>query len=365
VARLKTSIVLAGALSAVAAGPGAFAAWLARPAHVGASLPPAVVLGLAGQVPPGAAAYRDTPAVLGTLFGDGNVVVQRTNGDFSISGETYAYPGLETVRVGEGGLGTMRITGAGSVFWCAGAAGKVSRSPDGALTFSLESGTARLVFESGAVPAIRAGKKTFIGEPGLAGEQWAAEVSVVDDTVLVISVKGLVKDLVDDVVQDLPADSAASSAGWAATAGDETVWSVNNAAPGPVLRGEATAFALPVGASPSPDALTGPADASNGGDRLCQLAALGEVGRPLLVGNQSPTVPVSTGAEDQVQRVPAELTAPGAPALALVEPRLQDTFDPNLLPAPAAGPGEDTQIVVPVPALPVLGAGGGGLASPD
>ena len=55
---------------------------------------------------------------------------------------------------------------------------------------------------------------------------------------------------------------------------------------------------------------------------------------------------------------------PGNPLLALVPPSplLEDDFDPNLLPEPAAGP---QVVLLELPARPVLSHGGGALASPN
>jgi len=55
---------------------------------------------------------------------------------------------------------------------------------------------------------------------------------------------------------------------------------------------------------------------------------------------------------------------PGSPLLALVPPSplLEDDFDPNLLPEPAAGP---QVVLLELPARPVVRHGGGALASPN
>jgi hypothetical protein len=62
--------------------------------------------------------------------------------------------------------------------------------------------------------------------------------------------------------------------------------------------------------------------------------------------------------------IPDTLFPPGSPELVLVPPSplLEDDFDPNLLPEPAAGP---QVVLLELPARPVVRHGGGALASPN
>ena len=104
-----------------------------------------------------------------------------------------------------------------------------------------------------------------------------------------------------------------------------------------------------------PAAITASLDnALTGGDYLCRTVELAQIARQGRVTN-----PVG-----QLADVPPFLVPPGAPPLALASPQAQDIFDPNALPAPAAGPGAPV-VTVPVPAAPTSGGGGGTLATPE
>ena len=90
-----------------------------------------------------------------------------------------------------------------------------------------------------------------------------------------------------------------------------------------------------------------------GGDYLCRADELAQALR------QNRQAPIASPID-----LPPFLTPPGAPPLALATPDADDTFDPNALPPPAAGPA-DPGVVVPAPSVPVSGAGGGAIATPE
>lgn len=73
---------------------------------------------------------------------------------------------------------------------------------------------------------------------------------------------------------------------------------------------------------------------------------------------------IEMGKQNLGSTLGADNVPPGSPLLALVPPSplLEDDFDPNLLPEPAAGP---QVVLLELPARPVLSHGGGALASPN
>lgn len=60
--------------------------------------------------------------------------------------------------------------------------------------------------------------------------------------------------------------------------------------------------------------------------------------------------------------IPDILFSPGSPDLVLVEPSIQEDFDPNLLPEPAAG---EEVVLLDISERPITDSGGGALASPN
>lgn len=363
-ATLKNSLALAIAAALVMAGPAALGAWFARPAAPVVALPPVLALGVAGQVPPGAAEGPIRSPGVATLFGRGAVTVERDGQKFDLGREAYAYPGGESINIAPGSLGVLRLPGSGSIFLCGGATATVNRTSGGALRLVLDKGAARVVFGPGAAPGIDAGG-TVVGRSADAPDNapFAAEVLLSDGQVLVLPLLAVMTS--ESGVKD-----ADSGGDWRASPANHALWRMSG--------GSARSVPLPGALEPDRFLDGSPPDASTGGDYLCQLPELAQAAAPP-DGSPPDGAPPSQGVilpgSDRL------VQAPPAPGLAIAEPGDNDAFDPDLLPAPAAGPGgagdganvdaagdaasDPAQLVVAAPALPVLGTGGAGLASPD
>jgi hypothetical protein len=356
--RIREGIVSIVALVAAMSGPTAFGAWLSRSAETTISLPPAIVLGIAGQVPPGAGDGTGLASAtkLGTLFATGGVRIRRASGTINIGGQAYSYPGLETIEVGDDGLGVLRIGGSGTVFLCPGAVAEMSREARGQLSFNLRSGTARLVFYTEQAPEIDAGNRGIIAEEMDEGaERFSAEITVTKDEVLVMPLGA--------GIGGAPSLNGDGTTPWHGRAGEGNMWLLSETRGSGAKKQHASAIPIPAALVPQAPPTNIPADEVRGGKFLCRL--------PEIVENARTAMANAGDAPSLAEKPPLELPdggiptlPPGSPELALVEPSALELFDPNLLPEPAAGPGEP-QIVVPDAAIPVSGTGGGSVGSPD
>ena len=321
----------AAVLGLVFAGPGALGAWVARPfdsTHT--AQPPLLVAQAAGasasRVP--AQSTSGAPVAVGSLFTNGVVEVTSLGGPVKVNTAVYPYLGGEQIVVPPGAMAVLRLGDSGLVFFCGGSVSAFAVET-GRPVLTLEKGSVRVISALAEAVAIRAGEQTLTGAPQT-GTLFAAEVVRDRDGLKVLPLEGLTAASGEELIDDRTGHA---------------IWSVQDGPP--------TSLGFPASV-PKPARLAGPMPGLlGGGDYLCRADELALV----LAQNRSP--PVAEPID-----LPPFLAPPGAPRLALASPDAGEQFDPNALPPPAAGPGTP-QVIVPAPSLPVSGAGGGALATPE
>ncbi|MEM7407774.1 MAG: hypothetical protein AAF458_20960 [Pseudomonadota bacterium] len=332
-----------------AAGPMAFAAWVARPPVVASPnllpvvgapallevSPAAPVLTQRGELAPASglsiAQATVTPRSIATLYTSGRVNVQDSSGERrSVESGGYAYLGGEFVVVPSGGLGVLRAGGM-SIFLCGGVRASLAQQ-NGRPVLELRSGAVRAV-SSGPGITVKAGDATVTSEAGDGGVA-SFEVSAKPGRLVVLQLGG---------------DTLASTGGGD---GAEVKSAVNQIIDGAVRELDWPA-SLPTPSewrgSPPPEVLL------TGGDYLCrseELASIARTGRASEAIDVSPIQVINLGAP------------PGPAGASPGQPDASNGFDPNALPPPAAGP-DSAVIVVAAPAAPVSGTGGGAVATPE
>ena len=349
----RDSVVLATAITVAISGPAAFGAWLVRAPESLVRLPPSAAVSIAAQVSPG----TQTPSVgasgpipLGTLYVSGSVTIGEGSERRNVNGGSYQYQGLEPIVVGRESRAVLRVKGAGSVFLCEGAAARMNGANDAGLRIELGKGSMRLVFSGNRIPEIDAGANAIVPTTsGRDAERVAMDISIGNSEVLVWPLNEGAKGLTQD----------GEPSPWSVNVADKMIAVLPGAQDGTV---EDQYSALKVPALVTPQILRADVhpDAVEAGDYLCKLPDIAKLAR-VPEGRESPALEDAI-ANTNATEIPDALLPPGSPELALVMPSAEeDTFDPNLLPEPAAGP----QTVLATPARPVLNQGGGALGSPN
>lgn len=349
----RDSVVLATAITVAITGPAAFGAWVVRTPESLVRLPPAAAVSVAAQVSSGTQTPNQGtsgPAPLGTLFVSGSVTVGAGSERQDLSEGTYQYQGLEPIVVGPESLAVLRVTGAGSVFLCEGAKATMDRAEDAGLRLELQNGSMRLVFSTERVPEIDAGPRVVIPNTSEnAAKQIAMDISVSRNEVLVLPLSEGARGPDQDV----------GSSQWAVEATDKTIAVLEGTRDAAVEQMYSYLQVPSLVTSPVVGSDV-PPDAAQAGDYLCKLPELAKLAR-LPQGQEAPALEEAF-TDAKTPDVADALLPPGSPELALVMPSAEeDSFDPNLLPEPAAGP----QTVLATPARPVLNQGGGALGSPN
>lgn len=334
----ERSVLMVSALLLALSGPVALAAWVARApvpvaaavSAVAATVAPRLVAQSANTGPTG-----ETPAARpnsATLYTNGPVNIDWQGRQFVVENGVYPYLGNELIKVPRGSMGVLRIGTDAFVFMCAGSVSRVSQADSG-LALNLVRGSARIISKSGTPLAVNTGDQALTPVESQEAGAYAVEVDVGSGgSVTVLPLQGTVR------MSHRVVASGEKTKVWSRRRGDD-MWDSRDF-PSDLAR---------------PAAITASLDnALTGGDYLCRTVELAQIARQGRVTN-----PVG-----QLADVPPFLVPPGAPPLALASPQAQDIFDPNALPAPAAGPGAPV-VTVPVPAAPTSGGGGGTLATPE
>ena len=308
------------------------------------------------------------PLLAGVLYASGKATVNWNGVDLQIEDGSYAYLGGETITTEPGSMAILKLAGGDLIYLCPQSILTVQRTPEGRYSMELAQGTTRFVIASGTPFEIHANEtvlrpsvdsdpsKAFIGEIKahkdsgclVCNLQNTVEVEAVDRGTAVGA--GQFVDVAPDVTElgvEL-GSSGGSTAGSGEIAEPAALGALNaSEIPADVFSTIQAGFAAAAGAGGSTEYLCRCEDLKRYAEGGATQVAEGEA-----VPTEQPPAPPP--------EVAPPVSPPDAPALALAVPGAP-TFDPNVLPPPAAGPVPVSTLSVSPPVVP----GGGFIVSPS
>ena len=338
---------------------------VAMAAYMLAGGPVAPVLQLAATAPvdgsTAAGANRSSSLVAGVLYTNGKATVDWNGVNLPIEDGIYAYVGGEVVTTEPGSMATLRLPGGDMVYICPETRIRLVRDDAGRYSLEVGPGTSRFVFASGTPFEVHANETVVSPAPGAdPGVAFVGEVKAYKDSgCLVCALQNNVQ------VKTVSSDGSASAA--AALVGHFID------VPGPAdADGAAGAGPIALAQSPIPPDVLGQMQAGlqgaggPGTDYLCRcedLKRYADAGQQ--VAQAGSTLEPPEADDSTVPESAPPVAPPDTPVLVLAEPGAPAPFDPNALPAPAAGPAPASTltVVAPPPAVPAGGSGGGFLIS--
>ena len=326
-----------------------------------------------------------TPLVAGILYTTGKAKVDWNGLEVPVENGTYAYVGGETVTLEPGSMGILQLDGGNAVYLCPGASLNLTPQAGGGYKMNLLAGTSRFVCSPQTPFEVQVNETTLSPSPGGAGGSGGGEgrpASYVGEVTAYPKAGCLVCGLQKNLQVNTPGQASGSSA-----SEGHFIDVRPQDREGPQSGSQADGARLTVKQTQIPQQITstikaGFNDQAGAGNTsyLCRCQELkrhaDELGRRIAKAEEAAETAepetVTAAADPETVTVTAEATPeiapelappvapPDAPAVALAEPGAPIPFDPNVLPAPAAGPdGEGPLLVVIPPLVPSAGTGGG------